>query len=86
MTHKCSQKTNESLFSCVSYSLLNDRLDSYFLMIYLAAWYKKNENKSWIVTYTPLKTMQLKNIWSAHEDEYLWAASLKLHPDNTVKK
>lgn len=44
MMHKCSQKTNQSVFSCISYSLLNDRLNSHFLMIYLAAWCKENEN------------------------------------------
>lgn len=42
--HKCSRKTNQSVLSFISFSLLNDRLDSHFLMIYMAARYKENEN------------------------------------------
>ena len=78
MTHRCSQETKQSAFSCISYRLPNDGLDSHFLMIYLAAWYKETENTSQIVPCTPLKTMQLKHACSAHEEEHIQAASLKL--------
>lgn len=43
MMHKCSQKTNQSVFSCIPYSLLNDKLNSHFLIIYLATGVRKTK-------------------------------------------
>lgn len=83
MMHKCSQETNQSF--TFFYFLQPAKWLTGFSFFHYLLGCSINENKSWIVASTPLKTRQLKNIWSAHEDEYLGGASLKQQPDNTVK-
>lgn len=69
MTVNCSQETNQN-FTLLYFLWPGKWLTGFrFFIIYLAAWYKVNENRSWIVT-TSLKTRQLKNVGSAHEDEH----------------